>query len=118
MYKILYIHVENEREFNMGIANFQANIHSMINMKNKMNSELMKIQDSKAAVTAEISLKMKTSEAWYKDNTIKDLQAQDDEFQSQIDQMETKLKAIESNLEAIQKQKSNNIKADVPQLSL
>lgn len=102
----------------MGISNFECNIHSMIAQKNSMNKELMRIQDKRSAITAEINQRMNTTEAWYKDEKIKQLQLQEDAFDDEIQQMETKLQAIESNLESIQKQKSSNIKSDVPQLSL
>lgn len=102
----------------MGISNFQYNIHSMLSQKTKMNAQLMKIQDQRAAITAELDQVMKTSEAWYKDPKVKTLQAKEDDFDKQIEEMETKLQSIEANLESLQKQKSNNIKADVPQLSL
>lgn len=114
----LYRCRENEREFKMGISNFQCNIHSMILQKSQYNLQLMRIQDQRSAITAELDDVINTSEAWYKDPKVKALQAKEDDFDSQIEEMETKLNAIEANLESLQKQKSNNIKDDVPSLSL
>ena len=117
-FNTLYKCRENEREKKMGIACFQLNIFAMTAQKSKINLQLMSISDERDAINTQLNGIIKNSTNWYKDPAVQLLQQQDDQLDNEQKNIESQLKALEASIEAFEKQKENNTKNEVPQLSL
>ena len=102
----------------MGFGNFQANIFNLTKAQSKLNKQIMHITNQRDIITARITALMADGVDSSVDPEIKLLQYQDNSLDMEQKSIETQLSVITENLEKIEKQQEDNIKKEVPKLSL
>ena len=115
----LYKCRENEREKKMGIACFQLNIWALNQTKTVKSRKAMQISDKRDMVTTRLAKRMQeVGGEWFKDPDVKMLQNDENDLDNELKLIETVIKDIDEKLVKYEKQKEDNIKKEVPSLSL